>query len=185
MDRRPAARGPALSASVDVSLSRYLGAAELAPKRPHSLSVLVNANGDSTHSFRFVGAADGPGVAPVVGEAVLLENALKDLITQARGSMRTVAWGSPAPWTDKSVYRYTANPAPSLATDIFELMREGRHLYDQLINQLAGGPDAADELRERMVRPGRVQIVSHGSPAELVPASLIYDYVNASPSLAD
>ncbi len=97
--------------------------------------------------------------------------------------MRTVAWGSPAPWTDKSVYRYTANPAPSLATDIFELMREGRHLYDQLINQLAGGPDAADELRERMVRPGRVQIVSHGSPAELVPASLIYDYVNASPEL--
>jgi hypothetical protein len=179
---RPPARGFALSARVDVSLA-HLAAAELAPKQPHVLSVLANSNGGSTHSFRFMGAADGPHAAPVVTEAVLLENALMTLIAQARGSMRTVAWGSTGPWTDAAKYRYTQGGPADLATDIFELVREGRHLYDSLINQLAGGPDAASLLRERMVAPGRVQIVSHGSPAELIPASLIYDYVNAAPEL--
>jgi hypothetical protein len=61
-------------------------------------------------------------------------------------------------------------------------MRKGRQLYDSIIDPLAGGPDRATALRERMLPPGRLQIVVSGSPNELIPTSLVYDYPNADPS---
>lgn len=176
--KRPV-KGPALSAEVDVSLARMFDASELAPVRPHALSVLVNANGDASHSFRFVTATDVAGAAAIANDAVMLETDLGDLIRLTRGSMRKVAWGSKEPWTTAADYRYASAPLPDLATDLFELARAGRHVYDALINAVAEGADAAAILRTRMLSPGRVQFVSRGRPNELIPASMFYDYQNA------
>jgi hypothetical protein len=177
---RAPASGKSLTAIADVSLARITTPADLEPIRAHSLSILVNDNGDATHSFRFVSATDVAGAAAVVTDPVILASALGDLIKQARGSMRTIAWGSPEPWTATATYRYGSGKQPDFRADLIELVREGRHAYDALINDVAGGPDAASALRKRMAVPGRVQVVSKGSPSELIPASIFYDYQNAA-----
>jgi hypothetical protein len=178
---RTPVRASALSARVDFQVATLLGAADLAPIKPHLLSVHLNTNRDHSHSFRFVSfARDLP---PIASDATLSASNLQDLIEQARQQMRTAAWGSPQAWSVGTPFRYDAPPYPDATDDLFELMRRGRHLYDAIINELAEGPDAAVELRARMMSPGRVQIVNSGPASELIPTSLIYDYPNADPAI--
>jgi hypothetical protein len=171
------------SAVVDFQLAQLDSPDQLAPIQPHALSLQVNSNGAATHSFRFASFTDGE--PEFKNDAVLSANELQDLITQGRGAMRKVAWGAMTPWKDGTQFRYTAPPFPDLATDIFELMRKGRQLYGAIINELAAGPMGAKALRQRMRAPGRVQVVNSGSPSELIPTSLVYDYVNTDPALGN
>jgi hypothetical protein len=171
---------PALQSVLDYSLARLLTSRELAPIRQHSLSMMLNDNGDGTHQFRFL--ADSDAAPPIVENASFGETELADVIEKARRALRRASWGTEELYRDRvDSYRYRPGANPSLADDLVALMDRGLRIYDALVNRLAGGADAADALRERMRKPGRVEIKSHGRPAEFVPASLFYDYVAVQP----
>ena len=171
---------PALKSMLEYSLARLLSSGELAPIRQHVLSIVLNDNGAGTHEFRFLGE-QGTGT-PFVENASFGEGELTDLINKARRALRRTTWGSEEALKESDRYRYRPGATPSLRDDLVELMDRGLVIYDALINRLAGGADAADALREQMRTPGRVQLVSHGKPSELVPASMVYDYVDVIPS---
>lgn len=180
----PQGNRPALSAKVDFRLARLLSGDELAPIRQHALSIQLNSNGEGTHEFRFFG--DEHGAEPFIENATLSEGALSDVITRARAELRRTMYGTTLPFQKTDSYRYLDPKPGQLEKDLFALMGQGFRIYDALINELAGGGgDAADRLLERMLPPGRIQITSHGSPSELVPASVIYDYGNCKPDSPD
>jgi hypothetical protein len=160
----------ALRADIDYQLAHSLRPAALSPITSHTLSLLLGGEREGTHTFRFFGASQ------FKSEAVLDDEALGDLINKARNALRKVAWGRPEPWKGHD-YRY-ASPAPlaQLGRDLIDLAICGYRLYDTLINSLAGGYDAAENLAAIMRAPGQVQIALERSPRAVVPMALIYDH---------
>jgi hypothetical protein len=174
--RRPRPSARALRSEVDYTLSQSLGP-DLAGRRPHSLSLMLNSNGDGTHAFRFFGREDFKNDATFDGHQ------LEDWIKQARGAMRRASWGDEEDWKPWKFYLYAgAKSTARLKADLVNFAVRGYKFYDDVVNLLAGGADRAERVeRERhltalMSEPGRVQIALKQSARFVLPAAMIYDY---------
>ena len=163
----------ALSAKADYNLSRSLSPAHLTQLKPHSLSIMLNSNGDGSHGFSFMGAGDfQKDSVSIPGQK------LQDLITQARDAYALVAWGAKNPW-DRQNYRYDQPREKNIVqirSDFIRLAVRGYNIYAALINDLAGGRANVKALKELMSKPGLLQIALKESPSFVLPAALIYDY---------
>ncbi len=172
---RPTAAS-ALRSVVDYTLSHSLGSS-LKERRPHTLSLMLNDNGNGTHAFRLFGSGD------FKNDATFDEHQLKVWIRQARGAMRRASWGDEHAWESRKFYLY-AGPkrADRLKADLARFAVRGYKFYHGMINPLAGGADRAertqraDRLTELMSEPGRVQIALKQSARFVLPAALIYDH---------
>jgi hypothetical protein len=163
--------GRALDSTLDFNLSHTLDPARLTRMGSNTLSIFINQNPEGTHGFYFEGEQQTKTQATLDGQL------LQDLITQARQALRKVAWDSPGPWDDSLPYRYAGPSAPpSFEQDLINLAIRGYMLYDGMINQISGGRKQSDDLRNLMLKPGRVQISSKESARFVVPAALFYDY---------
>lgn len=151
----------------DYVLSRTMAPAALARHEPPSLSVL-----GGTHSFRFYGH-NGQFERSCTFDPL----ELRDLITRARTGFRQAAWGTAAEWTADDAYRFSApRTTTTLLPDLLNLARRGRVLWDAVINRLAGGPVAAEELRELMRRSGHLQFALKERANSVLPIALFYDH---------
>lgn len=172
----------ALRSVVDYTLARTLSPAYLNELPEHRLSLLLNDNGDGTHSFHFFGADDQ---TPFKQDDVRFqESELQGMISQARGTLRQASWESDQEWDDKKhQYRYKDQQLDlaRLKVDLINLAGWGYEFYTAICGRLAGGDEreakkAARELQELMRRPGSVQIALKQSARYILPAALIYDY---------
>jgi len=158
----------ALRSTLDYNLTHALRPEDLT-MAPHRLSVMLNDNGNGTHSFRFFGEGD------FVSNAHLDAHELQDMIRQARGALRKAAWGDEEEWQEGKSYRYDGPLEPErLRRDLVRLAIPGHRFYDHMIDSLAGDGDV-DQLNDLMRTPGLVQVAFESSERLLIPASLIYD----------
>ena len=168
----------AFSKKLDYVLSQSLRAGHLASltKEPHLLSLMVNNNGDDTHSFRFFG---GDGAERYKDDAQVDGQQLAGFLLQARRAMHKVSWNDENAWDpdpEKNLkYRYENEKfdAKRLAKDLAYLARAGWRIYTGFIAHLT---KPEDELKTLLANPGLVQIALKLSPRAVVPAAVIYDY---------
>jgi len=162
----------ALRSEVDYTLSHSLNPTNLAPLQQNRLSLMLNDNGDGTHSFRFLGADD---TRFVKGDVVLDAHEVQDLIKEARGAMRRAAWGTEMSW-EQQPYRYHGPPdLDRLRNDLIRFAVRGYRFYDQVIDRLGGDYAGGQALTELMRTSGQVQIALKRTPRFVLPASMIYD----------
>jgi hypothetical protein len=160
----------ALQSDVDYTLTDTLRPAHFTALAPHRLSLMVNSNGDGTHTFSFLGA---DGKEPFKNECNISAPLLKTLTENARTALREVSWGSPGPYEDGLQYKYQQYTLDQLEKDLIKLAIRGWNLYDSLIFELTGGND---EFINLMRQPGGlVQIALKQSPTLILPAALFYD----------
>jgi hypothetical protein len=170
--RVPVGSGKRPSVHADYVRSRTLSPGYLARLEPPRLSVLLNRNGDGSHSFRFYGDGGRFERSSTFGE---LE--LRDHIARARKGYRQAAWGTEDEWTTSDAYRFrTPRTLDALGPDLADLARRGRVLWDAIVDKLAGGADAADELRELMRPSGHVQFALKEAANAVLPIALLYDH---------
>jgi hypothetical protein len=173
--------------SVDYAVSSALDPAQLASIRPLRLSILLNDNGDGTHSFRFLGEHDSQGEAHLFkGDATLDAGRLEDNVTRAREAYRLVSWNTSQEWTQSDRYVYREPPGtPRLCEDLVRMARAGYRLWSNLASSLARAvgldrlqPDQqpARTLQEIMREPGYVEVATKVSARMVVPAAILYDY---------
>lgn len=166
----------ACSKKLDYVLSQSLRAGHLTSltKEPHLLSLMVNNNGDGTHSFRFFGA---DGAERYKDDAQVDGQQLAGFLLQARRAMHKVSWDDENEWEPKKnlKYRYQTEDfdAKRLARDLAYLARAGWRIYTGFISHLT---KPEDELKTLLTNPGLVQIALKLSPRAVVPAAVIYDY---------
>lgn len=168
----PVGTGKRPTVTVDYVRSRTLSPAYLAEFNSPRLSVMLNRNANGTHSFRFYGDGGKFERSSTFGE---LE--LKDHIGRARKGLRQTAWGTLDEWTVSAPYRFrTPQTIDSIKPDLLNLARRGYVLWDAVINRLAGGPDAAETLRDLMRPSGHVQFALKEAANAVLPIAILYDY---------
>ena len=161
---------------LDYVLSQSLRASHLASmtKEPHLLSLMVNNNGDGSHSFRFFGT---DGAAPYKDDARIDGQQLAGFLKQARRAMHKVSWGNENEWDENSgfAYRYQTKTfdRKKLTKDLAYLARAGWRIYSGFVSHLS---TTAANLETLMANPGLLQIALKLSPRAVVPAAVIYDY---------
>lgn len=161
---------PALRSELDYTLSQSLSAAHLSGIEAHRLSLMINDNGNGTHGFRFFGEGE------FQSDVTIDAGQVQGLIEYARAAFRKTAWGEEKAHADQP-YRYAGPPdLKRLRDDLISLAIRGYRIYDQMINQLAGGRAQARKLSEIMDHRGLVQIALKQSARFVLPAALIYDY---------
>ncbi len=166
----------ACTKKLDYVLSQSLRAEHLASltSEPHLLSLMVNSNGDGTHSFRFFGT---DGAESYKDDAQLDATQLAGFLLQARRAMHKVSWGDENEWDpNKNLdYRYKTQAFDSrkLAKDLAYLARAGWRIYTGFISHLQ---KSEEELKTLLANPGLIQIALKLSPRAVVPAAIIYDY---------
>lgn len=168
--------GRALRSVLDYSLSRALNPAHLTQLTEHRLSVLLNNNGDGTHSLHFFGT---DGSQKFKQEDVRFrEGELHGMLTQARGTLRIVSWGNEHEWKEGIPYNYKdrQRDLPRLERDLAKLAKWGYEFYTLIRGRMAGGEDAAVTFENALLKPGILQIAMKESPSYVLPAALIYDY---------
>jgi hypothetical protein len=171
--RNPVATPKALDARVDYALSHTLRAAHVSAlaSEPHLLSLMINSNGDGSHSFRFYGQKEFKDDVNMDGQT------LKGLLRQARQAMQKVSWGDEAEWDDSKnwPYRYQEEvfDQAKLAKDLAYLARAGWRIYASFVSYLKV---PASQLETLMANPGLLQIALKLSPRAVLPAAVIYDY---------
>ena len=162
--------GPALVSELDYTLSQSMSAAHLAGIQAHQLSLMINDNGNGTHGFRFFGAGE------FKSDATMDAQQVQGLIDYARAALKKTAWGDEKAHSDQP-YRYNGPPdLKRLRDDLISLAIRGFRIYDQIINQLAGGKAQARQLSQIMDHHGLVQIALKQSARLILPAAIIYDY---------
>ena len=173
---KPEPVSEACTKKLDYVLSQSLRASHLASmtKEPHLLSVMVNNNGDGSHSFRFFGT---DGADRFKDDARVDGQQLAGFLKQARRAMHKVSWGSEEEWDERKglAYRYQkpAFDRRKLAKDLAYLARAGWRIYTGFVSHLS---TTALELEALMANPGLLQIALKLSPRAVVPAAVIYDY---------
>lgn len=167
----------ACSKKLDYVLSQSLRAGHLASltKEPHTLSLMVNNNGDGTHSFRFFG---GDGAERYKDDAQVDGQQLAGFLLQARRAMHKVSWDDENEWKPDADLKYRYNnvddfDTKKLARDLAYLARAGWRIYTGFISHLT---KPEDELKTLLADPGLVQIALKLTPRAVVPAAIIYDY---------
>jgi hypothetical protein len=162
----------ALQASVDYTLDRSLRLTRLAELRPHRFSLMLNDNGNGTHSFRFFG---GDSVRPMARTLTIPEGTVSGLIDSARKALRHVSWGDDDEWDENKRYRYDTQPDFSvLARDLGRLAAVGYRIYTMLDQVLWISRDQS--LAQRIYKADPVQIGLKAGAPFVLPAALIYDY---------
>ncbi len=159
---------PALRSILDYSLTHSLRGWDVDKDLPDHFSLQLDRAGGRTHLFCFAGETDFAEGAEI--DTHLLQN----LISDARGGLRKVAWGDKEPWTDGKKYRYDGPKNPlRLKEDLAYLAIKGYRLYDLFLENLDVDPDV---LGQKMERSGFIQIALKQSGRHLLPAAVIYDY---------
>lgn len=172
----PVEADQALSAKVDYALSQTLRPAHLAAiqAEPHRLSLMINSNGDGTHSFRFFGA---DGTERFKDDAHIDGQQIGEFLKEARRALKKISWGNEEEWDPgkKGQYRYAQEKfnAGELARDLAYLARAGWRIYDGFETQLKTGDQ---DLEKIMAHSGSVQVALKFSPRAVLPAAVIYDY---------
>lgn len=168
----PVGLGKIASVVADYVSSRTLSPRLLASRQPPSLSMMANANGDGTHSFRFYTVGDETPRSSSFNE---LE--IKSHIERARQALRFVSWGTVNEWTPSDEYAFAAGLETDAALPhLRRLARQGRVLWDAVIDKLTGGPVASEALRERMRAHGRVELALKEGANMVLPVALFYDH---------
>jgi hypothetical protein len=169
------AAGAMRSSVLDFNLSPTLAPSHLGDIEPHTLSLMVNSNGDGTHAFRLFGQ-DGNEVFQ--NSATMSPAELTDLLNQSRNVLQQVAWGYIGAWDQRTPYRYDPLSAAqgNWRDDVIRLAVQGYRLYDDRIRSLGGSNDGVDKLRELMRAPGVVQLANKVSANDVVPIAMFYDY---------
>jgi hypothetical protein len=179
VENAPRQQDRALRSIVDYRLTRRLDPEHLAGLGEHSVSLMMNDGGDSTHELRIV---SGDTEETRLASFSIEDGPLGEEIRQLRGALRRASWGDDGEWTPESEYRYRDSVALDLLfQDLRMLAVNGYrlfHLIARLSASAAGGDvyEEADELRKRLRRPGVVQVALRERPSRLLPAALIYDY---------
>ena len=177
--RSPQETPRALQSRLDYSLAQSLRPEHLTRLPPHRLSLMLNDNGDTTHTLRFFSDREGD---PKKYDAHLLPTELEIPMLNARKALWKISWGSENPWDPGlypgQKYRYEDNKldAERLEKDLIGLAVSGYILYNAIIDKLTGGRTASYELADLMRLPGLVQIAMRQSPSQVLPAALFYDY---------
>jgi hypothetical protein len=177
--RSPLKAKGALQSKLDYSLAQSLRPEHLARLQTHRLSLMLNDNGDTTHTLRFLGDKGGE---PKKYDAHLLPTELEIPMLNARKTLWKVSWGNEEPWdpakSPEQKYRYenVQIDLDRLETDLISLAVNGYILYNAIIDKLTGGRRASYELADLMHVPGLVQIALRQSPSQVIPAALFYDY---------
>jgi hypothetical protein len=172
------AAGMMRASVLDFNLSPTLAPRHLSDIAPHTLSLMVNSNGDGTHAFR-VFAQDGNQVFQ--NSATLEPAELNDLILQTRAALQKVAWGKPDAWAEGLAYRYDTSISgdklvQNFTNDMINMAVRGALTYNALKNSLGQGRIGATKLRELMRTPGMVQLASKISANDVVPMAMFYDW---------
>lgn len=163
----------ALLTTLDYTLSRSLAPTLLEPMEEHSLSLMMNADGDGSHGLYFYGKEDFHRSVRFDGQQV------QDFIGRSRKALRMASWGSEAEWNpdEKREYRYKESATfDFFFPDLHRLAVAGYRSYDVIANQLFGGPEEAERFAERMRAPGRLQLALRESARLMIPVALLYDH---------
>lgn len=171
-------RDGALQSQIDYALSHTLWADHLRGLAPQRLSILLNSNGDGTHTLSFLGAK---GVELFKNSAVIPATELKLPIENARKALWKASWGEEKPWKEGGgqTYRYLNSSEANigrLEEDLISLAIRGYLLYDAIIDKFSKSGSRSDELARLMLNPGMVQVAIRDSPTQILPAALFYDY---------
>ena len=170
----------ALSSIVDYRLADPDDSATIAQLPDQDGSLLLSPATDSTHVMTVRAAS---GARSVEARISLPEAAIAGAIASARNALRTVAWGSPAPWNAKDpahAYRYS-QPASikQLTRDLTALAVSGYRLNFVLLSELGrrqrGTYAVAEQLREALARPGRIQVAMLKTARHVLPMAMLYD----------
>lgn len=171
-------KSAALRSRLDYHLSSPLLAQNYRKLPAHRLSVLLNSNGDGTHSFHFKGGDSGHDFQK--DDLRFGEGELQGMIQQARGTLHLVSWDKAEEWKKEFVYRYKdqAKNRERMLKDLGRLAKWGFEFYFAILEKLTDGFDPAkmDEFEALMKTPGYVQFALKESPSYILPAALIYDY---------
>ena len=161
--------------TLDYKLSQQLDPQLLNQIEPHRLSIMLNNNGDGTHSFHFYGA--GAEKSFKHDDVRFSESTLTGLIKLARGTLRLASWGNNEEWKQGVDYKYRDRQLdlPRLYGDLKNLARWGYEFYTK-INKTLATPEKVKELEQLMLKPGLVQIAMKESPSYVLPAAMVYDY---------
>ena len=159
---------------LDYKLSQMLDPSLLNQLEPHRLSMMLNSNGNGTHSFHFFGGDENTTFKH--DDVRFTEGTLTGLLKLARGTLRRVSWGSNDEWVEGTVYKYKDRQLnlPRLYSDLKNLARWGCEFYTKIKRTLA--EEKFKELQQLMLKPGLVQIAMKESPSYVLPVALIYDY---------
>lgn len=166
----------AFDKKLDYVLAESLRASHLASltAEPHRLSLMVNNNGDGTHSFRFFGA---DGTERFKDDAQIDGDELKDFLRQARGAMRRVSWGNEEEWEPgknlKYQYQKQTFDRKKLAKDLAYLARVGWRIYFGFVSHLKTSRAGLEAI---ISTPGLLQVALKLSPRAVLPAAVVYDY---------
>ncbi len=174
-------REGALQSVIDYALSHTLWTEHLQGLAPHRLSILLNSNGDGTHTLSFLG---GEGDDLFKNSAVIPATELKLPIENARKGLWKASWGEEIAWKENAgfTYRYAnrlSDPdldLKRLKEDLISLARRGYMLYDGIIDKFTRSRSKTSELARLMLNPGMVQVAIRDSPTQILPAALFYDY---------
>ncbi len=170
---------------LDYKLTHTLRGEVITDLSAHSLSILLNDDGDGTHGFRFFGGDDA---TLVKEQASFTGLELQDMIEQARGALRAASWGSKDEWQESAPYRYEAKPPDSyidrLLGDLVRFAKWGTRFYHLTLQKIAefhaqslDEADAVkDQLKALLREPGSLQIAAKETSRHVLPAAMIYDY---------
>lgn len=168
----PVGTGRPPTVKADYVCSRSLSPGYLAQLEKPCLSLMLNQNADGTHSFRFY-ANEGQFERSCTFSGL----ELKDHIGRARKGYRQAAWGTQNEWNADNVYRFRSpRTIDSVKPDLLDLARRGRVLWDAIIDKLAGGPDAAEGLRQLMRPSGHIQFALKEAANAVLPIAILYDH---------
>jgi len=174
-------RDGALRSDIDYALSHTLWAEHLQGLAPHRLSILLNSNGNGTHTLSFLG---GEGRDLFKNSAVIPATELKLPVENARRGLWRASWGEEIPWKENAglAYRYADRLGTEdldlerLKEDLISLARKGYILYNAIIGKFTRSRSKTYELARLMLNPGMVQVAIRDSPTQVLPAGLFYDY---------
>lgn len=169
---KPGPIAEAIRSDIDYALTDMLRPSHLTALAPHRLSLMVNSNGDGTHTFSFLGANEKE---PFKNECNINASELETLTESARNALRQASWGKTGPYQDGYTYRYQQYNLEQLKEDLILLATRGWILYDAFIENFS--VKKVKELTELMLpQGGRVQIALKNSPTLILPAALFYDH---------
>jgi hypothetical protein len=143
------------------------------------LSLYVNESNDGSHRLCFRGQ---DGNRQWESSAALPGETIGALINPIRAGLRQVSWQTEVQWQQGDGYRYgaidgTRRFAPDLAQlelDLFELAARGHAAWEYLTSLFAS-PIEREQLRDRMRRPGIVEMTPAQGSRVFPPLAGLYD----------
>ena len=179
-----------LDSELTYSVAPTLDVSALKNMSPHQLSILLSDDTDSEVTFGFFARvrneADkeiGSEIDDEASDEIVKHQTsfdafqLQEAITRARGALRRVAWGDNQDWDSSKQYRYAGRPdRAQFRDDVVNMAISGYRLYDMAVDRLAGDRQQARTLATTLRAHGTIQLALAGSPRNLVPVALFYDY---------